>query len=138
VVSSDVSAEPLRAYNLTVEGWHTYFVAANVDAAPVWVHNWCLSSKIKQSPLLVREAQRSGRNIKVQEDIDRLTAQLRNGNLNPGKGSKPIGSGISEARGQNGGRVYFRVVGETVEILGKSGKSNQPRVIKEVLRIWGR
>jgi hypothetical protein len=68
VVSSDVTAEPLRAYNLTVEGWHTYFVAANVDAAPVWVHNWCGSPKIKQSPLLVREAQRSGRNIKVQED----------------------------------------------------------------------
>ncbi len=41
VVSSEVLAEPLRAYNLTVEGWHTYFVAANVDAAPVWVHNSC-------------------------------------------------------------------------------------------------
>ncbi len=41
VVSSEVLAEPLRAYNLTVEGWHTYFVAANVDAAPVWVHNVC-------------------------------------------------------------------------------------------------
>jgi len=41
VVSSEVLAEPLRAYNLTVEGWHTYFVAANVDAAPVWVHNNC-------------------------------------------------------------------------------------------------
>ncbi|HHL43967.1 MAG TPA: hypothetical protein ENJ42_10135 [Hellea balneolensis] len=46
VVSSEVLAEPLRAYNLTVEGWHTYFVAANVDAAPVWVHNWCFSSRI--------------------------------------------------------------------------------------------
>ena len=87
---------------------------------------------------MIREAQRSGRNIKVQEDIDRLTAQLRNGNLNPGIGSKPIGSGISEARGANGGRVYFRVIGETVEILGKSGKGNQSRVIREVMRIWGR
>jgi filamentous hemagglutinin len=48
VVSSDVSAEPLRAYNLTVEGWHTYFVAANVDAAPVWVHNWCGSPKLRK------------------------------------------------------------------------------------------
>ena len=46
VVSSDVSAEPLRAYNLTVEGWHTYFVAANADAAPVWVQNssWVMPS----------------------------------------------------------------------------------------------
>jgi len=138
VVSSRTLAQPLRAYNLTVKDFHTYFVAANKDAAPVWVHNWCLSSKIKRSPLLIREAQRSGRNIKVQEDIDRLTAQLRNGNLNPGIGSKPIGSGISEARGANGGRVYFRVIGETVEILGKSGKGNQSRVIREVMRIWGR
>ena len=45
VVSSGVLAEPLRAYNLTVEGWHTYFVAANVDAAPVWVHNSCFDVK---------------------------------------------------------------------------------------------
>ena len=34
-----VSSEALRAYNLAVEGWHTYFVTANADAAPVWVHN---------------------------------------------------------------------------------------------------
>ena len=41
VVSSEVIPEPLQAYNLTVESWHTYFVAANEDAAPVWVHNDC-------------------------------------------------------------------------------------------------
>ena len=33
--------EPLLAYNLTVEGFHTYFVAADENAAPIWVHNDC-------------------------------------------------------------------------------------------------
>ena len=41
VVSSCTLAQPLRAYNLTVKDFHTYFVAANKDAAPVWVHNAC-------------------------------------------------------------------------------------------------
>ncbi len=41
VVSSRTLAQPLRAYNLTVKDFHTYFVAANKNAAPVWVHNIC-------------------------------------------------------------------------------------------------
>jgi len=41
VVSSRTLAQPLRAYNLTVKDFHTYFVAANKNAAPVWVHNDC-------------------------------------------------------------------------------------------------
>ena len=41
VVSSRTLAQPLRAYNLTVKDFHTYFVAANENAAPVWVHNDC-------------------------------------------------------------------------------------------------
>ncbi len=41
VVSSRTLAQPLRAYNLTIKDFHTYFVAANKDAAPVWVHNIC-------------------------------------------------------------------------------------------------
>jgi hypothetical protein len=42
VVSVEIEETPLTAYNLTVEGFHTYFVAANKNAAPVWVHNDCL------------------------------------------------------------------------------------------------
>lgn len=34
-------AEPLTAFNLTVAEFHTYFVAANKNAAPVWVHYDC-------------------------------------------------------------------------------------------------
>jgi len=39
VLGAKAVNEPLLAYNLTVDGFHTYFVAANEDAAPVWVHN---------------------------------------------------------------------------------------------------
>jgi len=41
VLAAKTLNEPLLAYNLTVDGFHTYFVAANEDAAPVWVHNSC-------------------------------------------------------------------------------------------------
>jgi RHS repeat-associated protein len=43
VVSSTIEPRPLQAYNLTVGGYHTYFVvgADNDNAQPVWVHNSC-------------------------------------------------------------------------------------------------
>ena len=45
MLAAETVNEPLLAYNLTVEGFHTYFVAANEDAAPVWVHNSCINGK---------------------------------------------------------------------------------------------
>ncbi len=44
VVGVRISAKPLDAYNLTVAGFHTYFVkqAGNDNAQPVWVHNTCI------------------------------------------------------------------------------------------------
>ncbi|WP_368660804.1 polymorphic toxin-type HINT domain-containing protein [Paracoccus sp. (in: a-proteobacteria)] len=41
VTAVTFAAEPLTAYNITVNEFHTYFVAANTNAAPVWVHNNC-------------------------------------------------------------------------------------------------
>ena len=41
VISVEVAEEALEAYNLTVTDYHTYFVAANENASPVWVHNTC-------------------------------------------------------------------------------------------------
>ena len=45
VASVRVEAAPLEAFNLTVSDYSTYFVAANVDAAPVWVHNAACRTK---------------------------------------------------------------------------------------------
>lgn len=59
--------------------------------------------------------------------------------MNPGIGSRPIGNGITEHRGKNGGRILTRQVGDDViEILGKSGKdpSNQSYVIKQAKNLF--
>lgn len=130
-------------YNFTVADFHTYYVTER----NVLVHNCetcnggsCgtsnnVTSRIKESPKLVKEAEVTGKSH--QEGIDKLTAQLQQGNLNPGIGTKPIGKGLSEARGRDGSRVYFKTTNDGVEVLGKSNKSNQQKVIKEVLQTFG-
>ncbi len=101
----------------------------------VLVHNDCIS-RIKESSLLVREAQRTGK--RFQDSINDLFKKLWEGNTNPGIGTKPIGSGISEARSRDGARVYFRQLQNgVIEILGKSDKSNQATVIAEIIRVFG-
>ena len=59
------------------------------------------------------------------------------GNTNPGKGNGSLSGDIRYLRGQNGGRVFFRIVGETMEILGKSSKANEQRVIDLVEMLFG-
>ena len=42
VQSVTVKPKPLKAYNLTVADWHTYFVKGNqAETEGVWVHNAC-------------------------------------------------------------------------------------------------
>jgi len=41
VESVEIEAQPLQAYNLTVDEYSTYFVAGAKDANAVWVHNQC-------------------------------------------------------------------------------------------------
>ena len=40
-----IEEKPLEAYNLTVEGYSTYFVAGEVGAEAVWVHNTCRNTR---------------------------------------------------------------------------------------------
>ncbi len=80
-------------------------------------------SRIKDSPRLVGRAENAGRS--VQRSLDTLVDQLSKGNLNPGMGT-------------NGARVDFRQLHDgTIEILGKSTKSNQAEVIDEILERFG-
>ncbi len=97
-----------------------------------------VTSKIKDNARLQKEAQAATRNQAVQRDVDNLTEQLANGNMNPGIGNKSLFNGIIEARGANGGRVYFRNVGGNIEILAKSSKANQARVIEELRKVYGK
>lgn len=65
-----VEQAPLTAYNLTVNGFHTYFITGNADASPVWVHNDC-------------------KNDQTDNRIDHVTANHRFGAGKPGKTEFP-------------------------------------------------
>ena len=137
VERTEVRNEPQLVYNLEVENAHNFFVGKNA----MLVHNGgdCVPnivSRIKDSSRLVREAEDAGRSL--QPEIDKLTAQLMQGNMNPGIGSRSLFNGISEARSANGARVYFRQVGGNVEILAKYTKANQDSVIATLQRLYGK
>ena len=50
VVSNYIERKPLTAYNLTVEEYHTYFVAGVGREAAVWVHNARKGNSPKNDP----------------------------------------------------------------------------------------
>ena len=68
--------------------------------------------------------------------IDKLTAQLAKGNLNPGIGTKNLFGNISYARARDGARVFFRKAGDTIEILAKSSKKNEAQVIRKLENLY--
>jgi RHS repeat-associated protein len=87
-----------------------------------------LVSRIKESSALVREA--SKLEGLQQDAINTMQQQLSAGYMDPGIGTKYLFNGVLEARAKNGARLYFRNAGkDTVEILGKSTKANQAKVI---------
>lgn len=87
--------------------------------------------RIKENPALVREAERMGKDQAAQKDVNNLIEQLSLGNDNPGIGNRRVKGlkNVSEARGRNEGRVYFLEKDGKIEILAKSNKDNQNKVI---------
>ena len=75
-------------------------------------------------------------NTKLGKEASALIEQLAKGNFNPGIGTKNIFKNILEARSKGGARVYFRKIGDTVEILAYSNKPTQVAVIKQLRKIW--
>ena len=95
-----------------------------------------VTSRISESAKLIREAEKAGKSL--QSSLDDLVAKLVAGNLNPGIGTKSLGSGISYARSADGARVFFRELADgTIEILGKASKHNEQTVIDEILKLFG-
>ena len=98
-----------------------------------------LQSRINEDEGLIKAAEKACRNRQVQDDINAMEEQIRQGNMNPGIGSKPVGEGITEFRGKNGGRILARESENgVVEILGKSGKrpKNQQYVIDQAKKVF--
>ena len=53
-----VKPTPLKAYNLTVADWHTYFVKGNqAETEGVWVHNDCSSRKTPSTPVYKNDSE---------------------------------------------------------------------------------
>jgi hypothetical protein len=91
-------------------------------------------SSIKKSNSLVKEANKlSG---SAQKEINALIDAFRNGNVNPGIGSKHLAGNIYYLRGANGGRVFYRMVDGTMDILGKATKANEQTAIKVGLKTF--
>ncbi len=107
------------------------------------IHGECrprvLKSRINEDDGLIRAAEKACKNKKIQADINRMEEQLAQGNMNPGISSKPVGDGIMEHRGKNGGRILVRESeNDVVEILGKCGKrpANQQFVIDQAKKVF--
>ncbi|MBL1225704.1 hypothetical protein IW510_11335 [Enterococcus sp. BWR-S5] len=83
-----------------------------------------------------REAEKMGKDQEVQREADRLVEQLAKGNVNPGKGNKNLFKDVCYLRGANGARVFFRKVDGVIEILGKSHKGNEDKVIKLLMDLY--
>jgi RHS repeat-associated protein len=97
-----------------------------------------VTSRISDDPLLVRAAEKAGKDQGVQNDLDDLVAKYREGNTNPGLGTKTLpDSNIRYLRGRNGGRVFFRETPDGIEILGKSDKKNEQQVINRLVKLYG-
>ncbi|WP_240957783.1 hypothetical protein [Streptomyces barkulensis] len=130
-----------RTHDLTVQGIHTYYVLAG--ETPVLVHNsncplTTMSSVIGEDSALTKAAQQAGKNQKVQADLDSLFQQLSRGNMNPGLGSKALaGTDVTYARGRNGGRLFFRNVDGGIQVVGKSDKANESKVIARLNQLYG-
>ncbi|MGW7559159.1 polymorphic toxin-type HINT domain-containing protein [Streptomyces sp. NPDC054757] len=140
VTANKAFTKHARTYNLTVDEIHTYYVLAGTT--PILVHNsggcTTMSSAIGGDSSLAKAAQQAGKNQKVQADLDSLFQQLSRGNMNPGLGSKALsGTDVTYARGRNGGRLFFRNVDGGIQVVGKSDKANESKVIARLNQLYG-
>jgi hypothetical protein len=92
--------------------------------------------RIKENPALVREAEQAGRDLPAQRSLNNLVEQLSLGNRKPGIGTTRVFKNVYELRGKNRAPVYYREVNGKIEILAKSVKNNQQKVINILKKIY--
>ena len=90
------------------------------------LHEHKLTSRIGHDAGLVRLAESATRNPVVQEELNRLTKELAEGNTRAGLGTRHVqGTDISYMRGPHGGRLFYRERSDGYEIVAKSSKDER-------------
>lgn len=97
---------------------------------------FCVSSALGKNTRLAKLAEKSTKNESIQREMNSLINKLIEGNDDPGKGTKGLPGGIRYLRGDAGARLFFRRVGDTYEIVGKSDKKLENTVIDELKALY--
>ncbi|MFC4650148.1 hypothetical protein ACFPEU_50250 [Streptomyces mangrovi] len=98
---------------------------------------YCMKSAIGKDKRLSNLAELSTRNQRVQSDLDDMFRKLMEGNLDSGIGTETLPGGISYARSYHGARLFYRKLGDTIEIVGKSDKKYESKVIARLEELYG-
>ncbi|MFM9613816.1 hypothetical protein [Streptomyces sp. V2] len=98
---------------------------------------YCMKSAVGKDKRLADLAELSTRNEKVQADLNAMIFKLAEGNLKPGLGNGSLFGPIRYARADKGARLFFRKLGDTIEIVGKSDKKQEPKVIARLRELYG-
>jgi len=94
--------------------------------------------RIGEDSVLTKETEKAMKDDKIQKAADNLIHQYLQGNSNPGIENNYLFDGVFELRAKNGARVYLRTQGDTVEILAKSDKHNQQKVIDRLKVLYSK
>ncbi|MFD7624560.1 hypothetical protein ACFV7Q_00690 [Streptomyces sp. NPDC059851] len=96
----------------------------------------CVRSAIGTSGFFYKVMMKSAKNEQVALDFKALEARLAAGNKQAGIGASGLSGGIEYTRSRNGGRMFFRRVGDAHEIVAMCDKKHEPAVIKELQEIY--
>ncbi|MEU8838343.1 hypothetical protein AB0D97_04305 [Streptomyces roseus] len=83
------------------------------------------------------QATKSAKNEDGARDFKNHEAKLKAGNDQAGIGGAALSGGVRYQRAKNGGRVFYRKVGETFEIVAMCDKKHEDKVIAELKRLYG-
>ena len=113
VVSVEVEEKPLKAYNITVGGWHTFFIrgADNDDAPAVWVHNCIPNSLNISSKQFGKKLSQRARDLGLDPSSAKVRFKFRSRIQRIFSNADEVRSGIFRGQGPRGGEgpvTFFR------------------------------
>ncbi|MFD5408512.1 hypothetical protein [Streptomyces nojiriensis] len=126
---------------------HSFLSAAAAPSAgPIPPKKLCPTKSFKEDSGLLNVMRDSAKNRDVAQDFNSLEAKLRDNppsgpvtQLPPGLGNKNLqgAKGVMYLRAKNGGRVFFRRVGDTYDIVAMTDKAHETNVIKLLKKRYG-